>query len=63
MSWWLRLPVHESGSVAKMLPDFVFIAPWLSLREKNMARKDAETQRKERGKGLFIFLITLNAKG
>ena len=55
MSWWLRLPVHESGSIAKMLPDFVFIAPWLSLREKNMARQDAEKQRKEGENEAMIF--------
>jgi hypothetical protein len=47
VSWWLRLPVHESGSVAKMLPDFVFTGLAFLCVKKNMARKEAETQRKE----------------
>ena len=44
MSWWLRLPVHESGSIAKILPDFVFKASCKFLRSlaKNGRCKGSE---------------------
>lgn len=62
MSWWLRLPVHESGSIAKMLPDFVFIAPSKPLRGKKygpQSRRDAKKRRRKRTNVSAIYHLAL----
>lgn len=50
MSWWLRLPVHESGGIARMLPDFFYSSLAVFAKKKycTQRRRDAKKRWRNR---------------